>query len=585
MSLESNRQMSTELPTRSLAGRPPTACRQCKARKVSARDSFYSFSFLLIKGSMLPPNRGTSSKCIQASEGRADLAADRQTRIRNSPDMRSNVLPLAFSFGIPEPLLMKLVDLFFSHAYNATLLLHPTSFRKALLAGRVREDIVLSICAFASVFYDDGSNRNTLKEQGFTAQWAERASEGVITHLEYPSEDNVVTFVILALVWYSCGSWRRSNMHRAYTLPAQTRECNANRTCDWTWRRYGACYLMNCHATSSAFIVKPIDSSGKLPFPVSEDSFLAAVDESAVFNKASNRRGIHAELIQVMWFWYSVNATAKFDEVESDQRYSATHSLEGQISRWWAGLPDSYKLDQRSCEKTSDMGMRLLTLVRILYHQCLCVLHGSVVPLFCWGSESLVGPATKTDLGATGAGACLQHSRDASHDIPSEGADRSTPKFCCLCILLFSCNTVSVGEPKYMDVTLLDGLSMVVRPARTSILTHTGVLWKEYGIASDGEDFNGAELLSDSVISRRNKQDNSYNPPSGDVSTGKNQLNSTDVEGNWPEAISYPEGETFNPNFISIESGERFEEMEGPDLFSSSLYNIFGPWEGVNIFG
>lgn len=54
----------------------------------------------------------------------------------------------------------------------------------------------------------------SLKSHGFMTAWAEQAAEQVFAAAEYPHEDNVVTFMNLALFWYAQGAWRRSYVHK-----------------------------------------------------------------------------------------------------------------------------------------------------------------------------------------------------------------------------------------------------------------------------------------------------------------------------------------------------------------------------------
>ena len=54
--------------------------------------------------------------------------------------------------GIPDSLVTTLVDVYYSHVYNASLLVHRPTFLQALKAGNANPAVVLSICAFASMY-------------------------------------------------------------------------------------------------------------------------------------------------------------------------------------------------------------------------------------------------------------------------------------------------------------------------------------------------------------------------------------------------------------------------------------------------
>ncbi|RQM05802.1 hypothetical protein DH86_00002115, partial [Scytalidium sp. 3C] len=117
----------------------------------------------------------------------------------------------SYELGIPSTLVSILVDLYYSNVYNASLLLNRRLFLESLASGSISPHVILGVCAWASNFYRDSiSNQPTLKEQGFSTEWATRASKLVFQEVETPNEDNIVTFLNLGLFWYSQGDWRRA---------------------------------------------------------------------------------------------------------------------------------------------------------------------------------------------------------------------------------------------------------------------------------------------------------------------------------------------------------------------------------------
>lgn len=60
--------------------------------------------------------------------------------------------PEKTSLGIPNSLVTTLVDVYYTHVYNASLMLHRTSFLQQLESGTVAPALLLSICAFASMY-------------------------------------------------------------------------------------------------------------------------------------------------------------------------------------------------------------------------------------------------------------------------------------------------------------------------------------------------------------------------------------------------------------------------------------------------
>ena len=109
--------------------------------------------------------------------------------------------------GIPPTLIPLLLEVYFSHIYNASLLLHRPAFLRGLAADAIRPDVLLSVCAFAAKFYRDAQGRRSLMEDGFACEWAERAGRLAFQEVESPKDENIVSFINLALFWYSEGTY------------------------------------------------------------------------------------------------------------------------------------------------------------------------------------------------------------------------------------------------------------------------------------------------------------------------------------------------------------------------------------------
>ncbi|OCT45726.1 hypothetical protein CLCR_01616 [Cladophialophora carrionii] len=116
--------------------------------------------------------------------------------------------------GIPRSLIITLVDVYYANVYNASLLLHKRMFLAAIAAGTACQHVVLSVCAFALNFHQDDNERSILRDHSFNTEWADQAGKLAFQDIENPTEDHVVTFMNLALFWYSQGAWRRSAIHK-----------------------------------------------------------------------------------------------------------------------------------------------------------------------------------------------------------------------------------------------------------------------------------------------------------------------------------------------------------------------------------
>ena len=68
----------------------------------------------------------------------------------------------------------------------------------------------------------------------------------------------------------------------------------------------------------------------------------------------------------------------------NNKRVSAIHALDDQISKWWSRLPSGFRLSPSSLADVPQKILPSIVQLHIIYHQCLCALHSSIVPLFCW---------------------------------------------------------------------------------------------------------------------------------------------------------------------------------------------------------
>jgi F0F1-type ATP synthase assembly protein I len=63
---------------------------------------------------------------------------------------------------------------------------------------------------------------------------------------------------------------------------------------------------------------------------------------------------------------------------------TSIYALDEKVSLWWRRLPTSLKLNVDSFANVPAPELPLRLLMNLVYHQTLCVLHASIVPLFCW---------------------------------------------------------------------------------------------------------------------------------------------------------------------------------------------------------
>ncbi len=71
---------------------------------------------------------------------------------------------------------------------------------------------------FLSSFYQDESGKNWLKDHGFMLEWAQTASRLVLREVDELHEEDVITFLNLALFWHTQGLWRKCFMYKGAAL-------------------------------------------------------------------------------------------------------------------------------------------------------------------------------------------------------------------------------------------------------------------------------------------------------------------------------------------------------------------------------
>jgi hypothetical protein len=82
-----------------------------------------------------------------------------------------------------------------------------------------------------------------------------------------------------------------------------------------------------------------------------------------------------------------VNSFVKASQPNSQTRIAAIHQLDAEIRKWWAQFPKNLHLSPETLPKFHRVDLTKVLLIHIVYHQCLCAIHSSIVPLFSWGPD------------------------------------------------------------------------------------------------------------------------------------------------------------------------------------------------------
>ncbi|KAF7561041.1 hypothetical protein G7046_g3107 [Stylonectria norvegica] len=292
-----------------------------------------------------------------------------------------------------------LVQSYFDNIYQASLLLSRPRFIQSLAAGAVREHIVLSICAWGANFYRDGDNQATYREDGSMLAWAKRAGKLVFEEAEELHEENVVTFFNLSLFWHSQGSWRMSkalilkaNAYQLLRINGAGFAVPSHSTAfeiETRRRRLWTCYLMHCYSPERLEIFEPVADMEGIPLPWPEEDFDAGFSTCTRTTVKSVRGngGIFSELVKGMTFWSKVVSTIKAPEPLSSGRLASIYALDENISGWWHSVRPDFKLTPTNLKGVPSSALPKILLANIVYHQSICALHASIVPLFSWGTS------------------------------------------------------------------------------------------------------------------------------------------------------------------------------------------------------
>ncbi|RKL02388.1 hypothetical protein BFJ68_g11945 [Fusarium oxysporum] len=83
-------------------------------------------------------------------------------------------------------------------------------------------------------------------------------------------------------------------------------------------------------------------------------------------------------------FTRSSVVTVVKSEGDLNLRVQEIFRVENNISSWWNNVPGSFKLDAPFVTSISQKDLPKIILTNLVYHQSLCALHSSIIPLFCW---------------------------------------------------------------------------------------------------------------------------------------------------------------------------------------------------------
>ncbi|OAQ71000.1 transcription factor [Pochonia chlamydosporia 170] len=370
-------------PGNHLGGRPRKACDECRSLKVRCSNERPS--------------------CKRCSRLRRPCTWTPAATAQRAPNPRNNV-PSAVTvdsiapkdvrgdLGIPAALLSKLVDGYFSEFFYAPLLLHPPTFRQALGNNSVKKHVILSVCAVASSFYVGSSQDTYLFNDGFSSEWADNAQSLVFADLASPQEENMVTLLNLTLFWYCQGQWQRSFLlgcntfciARILNFPDSISSNDTSLSAEMSRRRFWASYTMSRLSGMLNDWIVPFETLGKVPLPWGEDDFSRGrLSENLImFTDSERDNSFFAEIIRIGGLWTKVHKFIQSTELEFGERLATIQAMDTELRKWRNSLPEVFTFTETKARNCDPSALSQVLLINVLFHQSLCVLHASIIPLF-----------------------------------------------------------------------------------------------------------------------------------------------------------------------------------------------------------
>jgi hypothetical protein len=253
-------------------------------------------------------------------------------------------------------------------------------------------------------FYQSSDSPSRLREDGFSREWAEQAARLVFNEADRPDEDKIATCTILCMFWYSHGDWQRalvyegnaiiqlrltgiaeSSQSSEYSIQAESRR-----------RRFWAAYVINEFVSEPAASFSPKTVS-KVWLPCEEEDYAQGrVSSPRVrINDDVRTPSIFAEIVRVTNLWSSVYKLISDIEQEPVVRLSALSSMDAELRQWRAYLPHCFSAALLDDTNSDDHRLRVSVLIlHVIYHQSMCALHASVVPLISLGAARHFMPYT-----------------------------------------------------------------------------------------------------------------------------------------------------------------------------------------------
>ncbi|KAK4501127.1 hypothetical protein PRZ48_006933 [Zasmidium cellare] len=295
-------------------------------------------------------------------------------------------------------------------------------------------------------------------------EWANQAGRLVLAQAHTFDEDNVVSYCILALFWFTQGSWRIAMLYKANAfalyqalgvkknaLPGESAlQAELRR------RRFWACFLLECHSMCELPAVRGITDPYTIPLPWPGSALNAGYSpDPPLYLKSSQDRlgSLYAHFIRGMHIWSSIASLMR----DAGGNGLDIHQLEEDTTQWWNMARLSCTISDPWIDDSMDYVHKLL--IRLVYHQSMLAINAWRVPLFS-GSKHRSSFSTDAALQIS-AQEALHHAEEisglAAHIMHFGSSDRilmalpSFPSYAAFCSCTIQLHFVHCKVPNLSE--------------------------------------------------------------------------------------------------------------------------------------
>ena len=236
----------------------------------------------------------------------------------------------------------------------------------------------------------------------------------------------------VALYFFSTADWSKARLyfglaremcsamrlHQLHLIPPSKRSNSdlIHSVDDERLRRYlWSAWISQCfRSQSGSFSHECAETLLTVPLPSNESLYTRHSISGLLYTVEDNE--VFSELARISTIWAEVD---RFVQTSSrkpgEERLRILYQLDEKVNVWHKGVPAKYKLETISSFKAlSESILANVILINLMYHQCCCSLHSSVVPLICCRTEANPGAISSTAR-LLSAQLCYEHANEISN--------------------------------------------------------------------------------------------------------------------------------------------------------------------------